>query len=178
MKFNAIFATDPNGVVGTYKNGKYDQPFKCKKDFDWFKNLTMNQCVIMGHNTYRAIGKPLPNRFNIVLSSQFIETDDVRVCSSIKEALVVAMLNGYKEVWFIGGVNVLEQVYAFLDDLYLTKYDQYVDLSKDNLVFLPKRRTDFMLRESKLFVDKDLVTGKTLTGEFMHFKSLFHGEPK
>lgn len=178
MLLKAIYATDPNGVIGVMRDGKFDQPFKCKKDFDWFKNLTKNQCVIMGYNTYKAIGKALPNRTNIVLTSHEINTDNLIIAYSIKEALALAENQGFKEVWFIGGADVLKQVYAFLDELYITKYDQYAELDRYNIVFNPQYRQDFLAQESQRFHDTDLITRDTVTGEFIHYKSFYYGEPK
>lgn len=177
MLLKAIYATDPNGVIGVLRDDKFDQPFKCKKDFDWFKNLTKNQCVIMGYNTYKAIGKPLPNSTNIVLTSHEINTDNLIVAYSIKKALALAEAEGFKEVWFIGGADVLKQVYAFLDELYITKYDQYAELDRYNIVFNPYHRNDFYQTSTETFYDTDIVTGDTVTGEFIKLKS-FYGEPK
>jgi dihydrofolate reductase len=61
-QLNLIVAFDPNKVIG---NGN-SLPWKIKEDLILFKELTVNNVVIMGRNTFESIGKPLPNRINIV----------------------------------------------------------------------------------------------------------------
>ena len=67
MNVNLIVAVDKN-THGIGKNGRI--PWNNKDDMKWFKNVTTgdgNNSVIMGRNTYESIGKPLPNRINIVI---------------------------------------------------------------------------------------------------------------
>ena len=58
MRIKLIYATDPNGIIGYIKDGKFTQPFHSKKDFAWFKSITEDSVVIMGNNTYKAVGNP------------------------------------------------------------------------------------------------------------------------
>ena len=62
--FKAIAAMSLNRVIGA--GGKI--PWHLPEDFKWFKKLTTGHVVIMGRRTFEAIGKPLPNRINIVLT--------------------------------------------------------------------------------------------------------------
>ena len=64
MQISIIAAVSENNVIGA--NGKL--PFKQKDDLLRFKFLTTNNVVIMGRKTFDSIGKPLPNRTNIVVS--------------------------------------------------------------------------------------------------------------
>ena len=62
--FKAIAAMSLNRVIGA--GGKI--PWHLPEDFKWFKKLTTGHVVIMGRKTFESIGKPLPNRINIVLT--------------------------------------------------------------------------------------------------------------
>lgn len=174
MKINVIFSTDPQGVIGNY-DGNYTQPFHSKKDFDWFKKITQNKCICMGYNTYKAIGKALPNRKNIVLTTLNISLEDARVVNTIKEAIAIAHINKFKEIYFIGGAKVLEQVYALADEVFVTKFNNYVDASESSIIFNPLVRNDLQPVLTQYFSDVDTKTGLELTGEFIHLKSVFGG---
>lgn len=65
MKIKLIVAFDKKYNIG--KNNKL--LWNIKEDLQLFKQFTENQIVVMGRNTYDSIGKPLPNRINIVLSN-------------------------------------------------------------------------------------------------------------
>lgn len=183
MEINIIFATDPIGVIGVKnQEGKFTQPFFCKKDLQFFRNKTINQAVIMGNNTFKAIGKALPNRLNIVITGNQdlwdTVVDDVHFVSSIKHALIRAKNKNFKKCFFIGGAQLIEQVFPFADKVYLTRYNQFARYNgytnpDDYIQCLPFARADLKLVESDVFVDTDTVTGKTLTGEFQYLKSIF-----
>ena len=69
IKKNIIVAYDDNNAIG--KDNK--MPWHISEDLRYFKNVTSGHPVIMGRNTYESIGKPLPNRTNIVLSHKYID---------------------------------------------------------------------------------------------------------
>ena len=60
----AIAAMSLNRVIGCA--GKI--PWHLPEDFQWFKRMTTGQVVLMGRKTFDSMGKPLPNRTNLVLS--------------------------------------------------------------------------------------------------------------
>lgn len=62
--FIMLAAVGNDGTIS--KNGKI--PWHCKEDLKMFKELTVGHTVVMGHNTYKSIGRPLPDRLNIVCS--------------------------------------------------------------------------------------------------------------
>jgi dihydrofolate reductase len=62
--FKAIAAMSLNRVIGAGNK----IPWHLPEDFKWFKQLTSGHVVIMGRKTFESLGKPLPNRVNIVLS--------------------------------------------------------------------------------------------------------------
>ena len=115
-----IAAVARNGVIG--RNG--DLPWRLPADLKRFKELTTGHAIIMGRKTFESIGRPLPNRQNIVLSSSpsFV-AEGCAVVSSIEEAIMVA---GEGEVFVIGGHSVYREFLPSSDRLYLTRVDAEV----------------------------------------------------
>lgn len=83
MEIILIAAMADNRVIGN----KGQLPWYLPEDLQNFKRLTTGGVVIMGRKTYESIGKPLPNRRNIVLSSQELEFPGIDVSHSIQEML-------------------------------------------------------------------------------------------
>lgn len=90
------------------------------KDLKHFKDLTSGHPIIMGRKTYESIGKPLPNRTNIVVSRQkdWFE-EGILIVGSIKEAVKFAKKID-EEVFIIGGGNIYEQTMDVVDRLEVT----------------------------------------------------------
>lgn len=78
-KFILIAAMAENRVIG--RGGKL--PWNNPEDLQNFKRLTTGGVIIMGRKTYESIGRPLPNRRNIVLSSGTIAGDGIEVFQDI-----------------------------------------------------------------------------------------------
>lgn len=98
--------------------------WRIPEDLKRFKELTLGHPVIMGRRTYESIGKPLPNRTNIVLSdAPMSHPDEVVVCTSLGEALEQARATHTDEVFVIGGGSVYAQTIDDADRLYLTLVD-------------------------------------------------------
>jgi dihydrofolate reductase len=91
------------------------------EDFKHFKETTLGHAIIMGENTYRSIGRPLPNRTNIVLSQDkgFVP-EGCSVVRSVEEALEKARSVEPEEVFVCGGASVYRQFLPYADRLYLT----------------------------------------------------------
>ena len=99
-------------------------PWHLPADLAWFKRHTLNKPVIMGRRTWESIGRPLPGRLNIVISSQPSAAEDVTWVASIEEALQAA--GEAEEVMVIGGGRIYEQFLVQADKLYLTHIDAEV----------------------------------------------------
>lgn len=112
-----VAAMDKNNVIG-YNN---DMPWSLPNDLKHFKEVTSHSTIIMGRKTYESIGRPLPNRRNIILSRSSYQTDDdVEVISSIDN---IKELAKEEEVFVIGGGIIYEQVIPYADRLYITRID-------------------------------------------------------
>lgn len=87
-------------------------------DLKRFKSLTSGHPVIMGRKTFESIGKPLPNRRNIVISRSLSALDGCEVVASVEEAL--ALVNDGEEAFIIGGGSVYQALWQKAARLYLT----------------------------------------------------------
>ncbi len=100
-------------------------PWHLPADLAWFKHHTLNKPVIMGRKTFESIGRPLPGRQNIVISSQPGNHDGVTWAISIDDALQAA--GDVPEVMVMGGGRIYTQFLAKADRLYLTHIDAEVE---------------------------------------------------
>ncbi|MCL4339031.1 dihydrofolate reductase [Patescibacteria group bacterium] len=90
-------------------------------DLKRFKELTRGHPVIMGRTTYQSIGRPLPNRTNIIVSRDVsLKLAQCLVVSSVEAALQKAKETGSKEIFIIGGGQIYKQTINLADRLYLT----------------------------------------------------------
>ena len=94
-------------------------------DLQHFKKITSGHMVIMGQTTFESIGKPLPNRVNVVLTKdKNFTAPDCVIKYSIEEALEFAKNSDDNEVFFIGGASIYAQSIKYADKLYLTLLDK------------------------------------------------------
>ena len=99
------------------------QPVVLKADRRHFRSLTDGSAVIVGRKTLADFpgGKPLANRFNIVVSRQGINVDGALVVHSTGEALDAA--EDFEQCFVIGGASVYMQFFNYLERVYVTKID-------------------------------------------------------
>jgi dihydrofolate reductase len=117
MKISLIAAMDANLAIG-YKN---ELMWHLPDDFKWFKKQTLGKPMVMGRNTMVSLGKPLPGRQNIVISSKSTDIiEGFQHAFSIEEALAMIPDN-HEEAMIIGGGHVFKQVIDRADRLYITK---------------------------------------------------------
>jgi dihydrofolate reductase len=122
MKLSVIVAVAENGVVG--KNNAL--PWHIPADLQYFKRTTLGKPIVMGRKTFESIGRPLPGRTNIVISSNPVySAQGVSVVSSLPDALElaekVALTDGADELMVIGGATVYEAAVPLADRLYVTE---------------------------------------------------------
>lgn len=101
--------------------------FELKEDMRYFRKTTLNHVVAMGENTLLSFPnqKPLKNRTNIVLSSDFTHNyEDVINVHDFQQFLnVVDNYSKREDVYIIGGASMYRQMLPFVDYVYLTKVD-------------------------------------------------------
>jgi dihydrofolate reductase len=150
MKLSVIVAVAENGVVGRDNA----LPWYIPADLQYFKRTTLGKPIVMGRKTFESIGRPLPGRTNIVISSNTAyAVDGVNVVSSLPEALKlaeeVALTDGTDELMVIGGATIYEVAVPLADRLYVTEIhakvagDAYLSpLNWDNWVECSRERHD------------------------------------
>lgn len=109
-----VVAADPDGVIGVDNR----LPWNLPEDLRHFRRLTMGHTLIMGRLTFESIGKALPGRRNIVLSSQSDwRRDQVETFPTLKDAL--AATSG-ETVFVIGGARAFAQALPMADTVHRT----------------------------------------------------------
>jgi dihydrofolate reductase len=116
-----IVAMAHNRIIGADN----DMPWHLPADLQHFKRTTMGKPVVMGRKTYESIGKALPGRHNIVITTNSEYTlDDASVVYSVEEAL--ALCAQEEEVMIIGGGSIYALLIDHTDTLHLTFIDKDV----------------------------------------------------
>ncbi len=109
-----------NRAIGYRNKLLYNIP----EDMEHFRKITVGHTVIMGQKTYESIGRPLPERINIIISNEpnFTATGSL-VSHSIEQALKLAGGEEKQEIFIIGGGQIYKQFIDLADKLYLTVVD-------------------------------------------------------
>lgn len=116
MSLALIVATGENNEIG--KDGR--MPWHLPADLKHFKSLTLGKPVIMGRRTYEAIGKPLPERRNIVVThNPEFRAPGCELAASFTDALVIA--SGVPEIIVIGGAQIYRDALPRAQRIYLTR---------------------------------------------------------
>lgn len=124
-KISLIAAIDKNYAIGK------QQALLCHlpADLAYFKAKTLGKPVIMGRLTYESIGRPLPRRQNIVVSSQLGPQEGIGVFSTLTDAL--ATCDNSPETMIIGGAELYRAALPLAHRLYLTRIDhQFADADR------------------------------------------------
>jgi len=115
MYFSAIVAHDKNKLIG----GNNKLLWHIPEDLKRFKKITTNSVVVMGRKTYESIGKPLPNRINVILTkNKNYKVDGCIVLNSVDE--IIMEFKNTPEVFIIGGGEIYKQFLSYIDRIYVT----------------------------------------------------------
>jgi dihydrofolate reductase len=129
MTLTILVAVSANNAIGKNNQLLWHLP----ADLKHFKNLTTGHPIVMGRKTYDSIGKPLPNRRNIVVTRQKdLAIEGVEVVNDIDAAL--SRCADENEVFIIGGAEVYRMALPFVTKIYLTT----VHKSYEADVFFPE----------------------------------------
>ena len=115
MQISIITAFDQNQVIG--QNNQL--PWHIPEDLKHFKTLTQGQTIIMGRKTFESIGRPLPNRKNIIISNAF-KSPDLKILRSPNEALSLPD----EHIFIIGGSSIYRYFLPYCHNLYITHIDK------------------------------------------------------
>jgi dihydrofolate reductase len=119
MKISIIVAYGKNWEIGLNN----EMLWHISEDFKNFKAITSGHHILMGRKTFESIGKPLPNRTSIVLSNSGFTSEGVHTFSDIQEAFNFARKNAEEELFIIGGANIYETLFPYVDKMYLSEVD-------------------------------------------------------
>jgi dihydrofolate reductase len=121
MIISAVVAIAENNAIG--KNNQL--LWRLPNDLKHFRQITTGHTVIMGRKTYDSVGKPLPNRRNIIITRQKMEIAGCEVVASVEEAL--ALCAGEPEVFIVGGAEIYKLAMPVTNRIYLTIVHQAFD---------------------------------------------------
>ena len=92
-------------------------PWHIPEDFQWVKACTKGQAIAMGRKTFESLGRPLPNRENIVISRS---AQEIPGCTVLPSLEALAQYQTDKEIWIFGGAQIYAQAMDRIGELYLT----------------------------------------------------------
>ena len=144
-----IDAISKNYAIG--KDGKL--PWHYSADLKFFRETTTGNAVVMGANTWRSIGKPLPNRLNVVLSRSDLETPpEVMKLNAVDEVAELSKLL-VKDVFIIGGAQIYKAFADVIEKWIVTFVPETVDGAE---AFIPEDFLDGFEVEKSIDLDDDL----------------------
>ncbi|MFI3292629.1 MAG: dihydrofolate reductase [Rikenellaceae bacterium] len=113
---NIIVAIAQNGVIG----GDNTLLWHIREDLQNFKRITSGHPVIMGRKTYESLGRPLPNRTNVVITRQLdLEIEGCTIVHSLDEAL--KLFTAEEDLFIIGGAEIYREGLEIAHKLYITR---------------------------------------------------------
>lgn len=130
VKIYHIVCCDKEGNIGIEKDGRFQMPWNIPEDLKHFKEITSDNIVIMGGNTWKSINKILPNRINIIVSKTLdrVERENqLYVIDDLNKALDLATELGTKlnkHIFIIGGSSIYEQTLENIDGVYITLLEE------------------------------------------------------
>jgi dihydrofolate reductase len=127
MIISLIVAASENNVIGVGNK----LPWNLPDDLAYFQEKTIGRPIIMGRKTFESIGKPLPGRLNIIVTTMtqklFFDDKNVKFVTSLEDAFDMARSSGQQEVFVIGGSQIFTQAFPSADRLYLTRVHTHVE---------------------------------------------------
>tara|TARA_B100001059_G_scaffold208622_1_gene221042 strand:- start:9455 stop:10021 length:567 start_codon:yes stop_codon:yes gene_type:complete len=125
MKISLVAAMAKNRVIGKDNT----MPWHIPSELKYFKKITLGKPIVMGRRTFESLGRPLPGRKNIVLSTQPRQhqspDDGVVWVSSVEQAIAAA--GNVEELMVIGGGKIYKLFFPYSDRLYVTDIELDVE---------------------------------------------------
>lgn len=153
----AIVAVNKDNAIGTHSG----MPWHCPIDLEWFRMCTIGQIVVMGKTTFDLIGKPLSNRYNVVLTRS-IPTLFRYMCPETDPTVTVYLNPDYsskplhivlyelgqqigKDVWVCGGQQVYTQLNPYCSHIFVSRIpDKYCHEKECTSYFPPISHTHYL----------------------------------
>ena len=116
-----------------------DLLWRLPDDLKHFKKITMNGTVVMGRKTFESIGRALPNRQNIVVTTdRTFDVPDVEVWHDLER---LKAEKDQRDFYIIGGATLYEQTMPYTDRIYVTEVDGTFDAD----TFYPEATGEWIL---------------------------------
>lgn len=117
MKITLVAAIASNNVIGKENS----LPWNIPEDLKRFKQMTSGHTILMGRKTFDSIGRPLPNRQNIVMTKdENFEQEGIKVINDFDEALKLIKKSN-EDVFVIGGSKIYELFEPVANSLAITR---------------------------------------------------------
>ena len=156
-KVSIIVAMSKNRVIGV----KNSLPWHISEDLKRFKRLTTGYPIIMGRKTFESIGKPLPERRNIVISrNQNLKLQDVEVVKSIEDALKICSSENL--IYIIGGEQIYNLAMPYANNIHLTEVNKEVEGDAFFPEFDKNEWKEIARENSKDFIDTSYSDRKSV----------------
>ena len=124
-------------------------PWNLEQDLHRFRDLTTGKAIVMGRKTYESIGRPLPNRLNIVVSRNCTyEGANLITVRSFEEAIKAA---GDKDLMVSGGSSIYKEALPFVEVMYVTE----VDYDGEGDAFFPDFDESLFDREEECVITEE-----------------------
>lgn len=117
-----VVAMTDDRVIG---NGE-EIPWHIPEELQTFKRITSGGVVIMGRKTFESIGRPLPDRHNLVVSKTLTAVEGVEVSRSL-EAAVERAAQFHEKIFFIGGREIYEKALDMAGYMYVSWISRHYD---------------------------------------------------
>ena len=120
MHLTIVVAIAEDGAIG--RNGTL--PWRLPADLQFFKRTTIPKPLIMGRRTWESLGgKPLKDRYHIVLSSNdnYEVPDGVLLRNTLDQAIIAAQSDGFQEACIIGGASLFQEAMPRVDTMFITR---------------------------------------------------------
>ncbi len=124
MIITLLVAAAENNAIGKNNQLLWHLP----NDLKFFKNTTWGMPVIMGRKTFQAVNKPLPGRFNIVITRQEDwKAEGTIAAADLNDAHKKAAATNCNEIFIIGGGEIYKQSMEIADKIYMTRVHATLD---------------------------------------------------
>ena len=142
----AVAAMSNNRVIGN--KGKL--PWNLPEDLKFFKKLTTGHPVVMGRKTYESIGRPLPNRENIILSKTMDRPLPGTVLYNSIKDFTCGIKDHHGPVFIIGGSQIYSTLIHLTQEIFLT----FVYKDYDGDAKFPSFESEFRFNKNELITDQ------------------------
>lgn len=147
-----VWAMTSERVIGV--NNKL--PWQIKAEMQYFQSITLNKNILMGSKTFESIGKPLKNRYNIVVTNHqeryqhFQNDNNITFTNDIISYLRQYQGSKKTDICVIGGSTIYQQAWDYADYLYVSVIKKLYD---GDLLFPISDFSDFRLIKTTKFAE-------------------------